>query len=304
MGKDSKPKTDNELHERFQWTKELDPDHIFEEEKEMIKELREKIPQLEKESDKFVATFLFARRHDVKEAASLLTKFYKLKAQYAPAFDNHHIPSFKYTKLLRENRDMLGLPLMQPRGYRDNHGRMLRMMVLVLDNPSLRNLEFTYTLSYWQIYYQIASEPLNAWRNGTVVVLDLKDCAFRNVDLSSKGREVSKAMQGVFPTRIRSMLCVNGGTVMGALLTAGKFVLPKKMMKRVENIDTEKLKELIPPEYLIPHFGGSSPNYFIPDFLAEIAEVEDELFEKGIWKVPEGATTIAIAGADTAALEK
>ena len=61
----TKTKTENDLDERFQWHKGLDPDHIFEGELEMIKKLRDRVPQLENETDKFVAVFLFARRHGI-----------------------------------------------------------------------------------------------------------------------------------------------------------------------------------------------------------------------------------------------
>jgi len=70
-------KTENDLAERFQWTEELDPDHIFDEEKELISKLRQEIPQLVDENDKFVATFLFARRHNFTETSILLKEFYK-----------------------------------------------------------------------------------------------------------------------------------------------------------------------------------------------------------------------------------
>ena len=61
-----KVKTENDLEERFQWNTSLNPDHIFEDELEMIKELRKVIPELELEDDKFVAVFLFARRHSIQ----------------------------------------------------------------------------------------------------------------------------------------------------------------------------------------------------------------------------------------------
>lgn len=61
----TKVKTENDLEERFQWHKGLDPDHIFDDERELIKKLRAVIPELEKENDKFVAVFLFARRHSI-----------------------------------------------------------------------------------------------------------------------------------------------------------------------------------------------------------------------------------------------
>lgn len=61
----TKTKTENDLDERFQWHKGLDPEHIFDGELEIINKLRATIPQLEKETDKFVACFLFARRHSI-----------------------------------------------------------------------------------------------------------------------------------------------------------------------------------------------------------------------------------------------
>lgn len=61
----TKVKTENDLEERFQWHKGLDPDHIFDDELVLIKKLREQIPELHKETDKFVAVFLFARRHSI-----------------------------------------------------------------------------------------------------------------------------------------------------------------------------------------------------------------------------------------------
>lgn len=55
-------------------------------------------------------------------------------------------------------------------------------------------------------------------------------------DFSSNGREISKAVQGVFPNRLRVMLIINGGMLISALLTAAKFVLPKKLVKRVKQV--------------------------------------------------------------------
>lgn len=56
---------ENDLDPRFQWYEGLAPDHLFEEELLMIKELRVHVPQLAFESDKFVAAFLFSRRHGI-----------------------------------------------------------------------------------------------------------------------------------------------------------------------------------------------------------------------------------------------
>lgn len=285
-------KTHNDLDNRFQWHVELDPDYIFTEEMAMIKELRSRIPQLSNESDKFIAVFLFSRRHNVEDTAELFLKFYKKKDQYASYFPGQHIPSFKYTTNLAETARTGASSMLQPKGYRDKQGRMLRYFLMGIDCPADRTLEWTYVNFFWQTYYTVATEPLSAWRNGNAIVVDLKHAGLRNLDFSSKGREIHTAMQGTFPFRVRSMLVVNGGFVINTLLAGAKLVLPRKLYDRIKPMHEEKLKEHIAPEYLLPQFGGSAPPFTFDDFYNEILDNEEKLFSKGIWTapVPNGAS--------------
>jgi len=290
-----KTKFENELDERFQWHEGLDPDHIFDEEKEMIQVLRSKIPDLEAEDDKFVATFLFARRHDMKDIESLLLKFFKKKRELQhEIFDGQHIPTLKYTKILQDNPNFGGSPMLQPVGYRDKLGRMLRYLPLELDNPSSRDLPLTYAILFRHMYFQLGTEPLSSWRNGNVMILDMKNVGWNNVDFSSKGREISRMVQGMFPTRIRALFLVNCGPLVSALSTAAKLVLPGKMMKRVKHISVEDLKDLIPPQYLLPQYGGQSREYGLPEAVKEVMEHEERLFAEGIWRIPDCVTTVAV----------
>jgi hypothetical protein len=55
----------NDLEDCYQWHEGLDPDHIFDKEREMTMQLRETVSELANESDKFVAVFIFARRHGI-----------------------------------------------------------------------------------------------------------------------------------------------------------------------------------------------------------------------------------------------
>jgi len=286
----TKTKTENDLDERFQWHKGLDPDHIFDGELELIEKLRKAIPQLEKETNKFVACFLFARRHDVDETSKLLKKFYKKKEEYEHMFPGQHIPSFKYNGYLEKNMIDGGGSMLQPRGYRDNKDRILRYFLMGLDNTSARDLDESYVAFFWQTYYQIATEPLNVWRNGMGIVVDLKGAGLGNIDLSAKGREIYAAMQGIFPVRVRALMVVNGNWLISALMTAAKLVLPKKLYDRIKLMDASALKGLIPEKYLLPQFGGSAPPFTYKEYLVEIAKTEEELFAKGIWKAPDGAT--------------
>jgi len=286
-----RPKTENDLDERFQWHKELDPDHIFEEELEMIKKLRKQIPELEHENDKVVAVFLFSRRHNLDETQALLKKFFSKKAEYSYIFPDQHIPSFKYNPCLVNN---IGGSMVQPRGKRDNKDRMLRYFHMGRDKPSGRRLDETYVSFFWQTYYQIETEPLNAWRNGITIVVDLKGAGLQNIDISSKGREVHAAMQGTFPFRIRAMFVINGNWVVNALLTAAKVALPKKLFDRIKLMPQSELKNLIPPEQLSATYGGLCPSISFNEFLEEIAKTEEELFEKGTWKAPPDGATSAL----------
>lgn len=279
MGKTTTTTTTfNELDERFQWREGLDPDHIFDEEREMIKELRKEVPELEKEDDKFVAVFLFSRRHDLKQVKELLQTFFKKKKTLNI---KEHKPTLRHTPVLRDTPDLGGVPQVNFKGFRDIYGRMLRVFWLGQEDSSKRSLEYTYTFWYFQLYYLIDTEPLSAWRNGICLLVDLKGFGWRNLDMSSKGRESNRAMQGLFPFRIRVIYAFNGGSIVTALVQAAKLVLPKKLMARVKLVDVSELKAIVPPQYLLAEHGGECP-LTLKDFQKELLDTEDELFNKGL----------------------
>jgi len=281
-----KQKTENDLDERFQWHEPLDKDHIFPDELEMITKLRKDILELEHENDKFVACFLIARRHDMAETTTLLKRFFKKKTEYGHMFPGQHFPSFKYNHYLAENLIKGGGALLHPKGKRDKKDRMIRYYHMALDKPKVRELDETYASLFWQTYYIIETEPLNAWRNGVAIVVDLKGASLHNIDISGKGREIHSALQGTFPFRVRAMLVINGNWVVSALLTAAKLALPKKMYERIKLMDESALKDAVPIDQLTPQYGGTSGPFMVHEYIAEIASTEDELFAKGIWKPP------------------
>src|SRR5271163_643392 len=52
-----------------------------------------------------------------------------------------------------------------------------------LDKPAARHLDETYVSLFWQTYYQIETEPLNAWRNGIAIIVDLKRAGLQNIGI-------------------------------------------------------------------------------------------------------------------------
>jgi len=275
---------ENGLALQFQWHEGLDPEYIFEEERKMIKTLRGRIPQLACETDKFVAAFLFSRHHDLPETEAVLTTFYERKALVSHLFPGQHFPTFKYSNLA-ELLSIGGVSMLEPRGFRDNKGRMLRFFIMERETTSLRTVEHALLAGFWQTYYRLATEPLNAWRCGMVVIMDMKNAGFKNIDLSLKGRDILVSMQGVFPFRFRKIIIINGGMVINAILTAAKVVLPKKLVSRIKLMKESELSQVIPQQYLFQHYGGASPVWF-DEFSTEIFATEDSMFAQGIFPAP------------------
>jgi len=58
--------------------------------------------------------------------------------------------------------------------------------------------------------------------------------------------------------------------------------------------DMKQLQEHIPPQYLIPRFGGNAAPYTLEDFQKEVAEKENELFANGIWRIQENEVTTTV----------
>eukprot|EP01122_Echinamoeba_exundans_P002782 TRINITY_DN1276_c0_g1_i1.p1 TRINITY_DN1276_c0_g1~~TRINITY_DN1276_c0_g1_i1.p1 ORF type:complete len:131 (-),score=27.29 TRINITY_DN1276_c0_g1_i1:311-676(-) len=74
--------TFNDLDERFQIKPDMDPEYIFDEEKQMIAQLREKFADLKYYSDKMLCWFLCARRHIMDDVVKLVDKFLAKRREY------------------------------------------------------------------------------------------------------------------------------------------------------------------------------------------------------------------------------
>ena len=60
---------------------------------------------------------------------------------------------------------------------------MYRHFIMEREHTSLRTLESTLLAGLWQTYYLVGTEPLNVWRNGTVMIVDMKNAGFRNLGI-------------------------------------------------------------------------------------------------------------------------
>lgn len=243
--------TFNQLDARFQVLDHHDPEIIFPDELEMIKDMRAQRPELEKESDKFLTVFLCARRHNVPDTIKLLDKYMKKRKELG--FDVNP-PNLKDEALKKHFETGV---ILQHKGAVDKYNRVLNYVFVAKDKPKERPINTLYAYCFWDVQYQIQTEPLKTLRNGCIMIIDFKGFGLSNVDLSSKGIEFSKALSGVFPRRIRKVYLMNGGWLLKIITQAASLLLSKKLIERVEIGDAEGLKNYIEDEWLLSNYGGS-----------------------------------------------
>jgi len=278
-GKDKKVETFNSLDECFQLQPHHDDNHIFPEEQEMINDIRKRRPELEKESDKFVCVFLFARRHNVEDTVDLLDKYVKKRKEFG--FDVNP-PNLKDEALKKHVETGV---ILKQKGAVDKHDRLLHYIFVAKDKPKERQINVLYAYGFWETSYQIQTETLRTWRNGSVLVVDFKGFSLFNVDFGPKTIEYSKALSGVFPKRIRQVFLTNGGWLLKLISEGAKLVLSKKLSERVENVTQEALKNIIPEDWLLSEYGGKceyTVNHWVENVIKE-QEKEDKEQQRKIY---------------------
>jgi len=267
--------TFNDLDERFQLTSEHDPEHVFPEEMHMVEEIRRRRPELNNESDKFILTFLFARRHNVEDALILLDSFVKKRKELGLDVNPPSLSNNTLASMLQEGVEI------HYRHCVDKHNRIV-YYIWLHKNPKDRPLETLYLYNFWDTYYNIQNESLSTLRNGCILVIDMTNFGWNNIDLSSKGKEYVKSMTGLFPKRIRAVIPFNGGLLIRGIIQAAKVIVPGKLMKRVHTIygkPDEELKQIIDEENLLVEYGGKCA-LTVNDLIAQIREFEETQKQK------------------------
>jgi len=273
--------TFNSLDERFQLTAEHDDNYIFPEELELIGQLRKANPELEKETDKFLCVFLFARRHNVEETLELLDKYMKKRKELG--FDVN--PPCLKDEALKKHIEA-GI-ILKPKFAVDKHDRLLHYIFVSKDKPKDRPITTLYAYGFWEACYQIQTETLRTWRNGSTLVVDFKSFGLSNIDLSPKGIEYSKALSGLFPKRIRKVYLLNGGWLLKIISEGAKLVLSKKLCERVEITSNEGLKNAINEEWLLQAEYNGKLAFTAADWIESVKKDEEKWAKESQRKIYE-----------------
>eukprot|EP00027_Filamoeba_sp_ATCC50430_P009723 CAMPEP_0168559060 /NCGR_PEP_ID=MMETSP0413-20121227/10312_1 /TAXON_ID=136452 /ORGANISM="Filamoeba nolandi, Strain NC-AS-23-1" /LENGTH=178 /DNA_ID=CAMNT_0008590243 /DNA_START=779 /DNA_END=1315 /DNA_ORIENTATION=- len=138
----------------------------------------------------------------------------------------------------------------------DKHDRLVIYNKLSLDVPGATTVEEKLRALFWDVEQIIHMEPLKYIRNGMICIVDLKGFGLKNLD-TQHGKEVNNNLTGVLPHRVRKIYVFGGGLIVKVALQVAKMILSKKLMKRLEVVDEETLKDLIPTKWLLEEYGGS-----------------------------------------------
>lgn len=218
----------------------------------MIQHLRDRIPDLKWYTDKYVAVFLIARRHDLAGTEQLIQKFLEKRRECG----------FEY-RPPRVSKDQEILELLRMRasarwpGLHDKYGRMISYFFMkhnLVDHPARASMT---RWAFFEMEWAIECESLASHRAGMIWVMDFDDFSIsKNIDTSPEFRRFSEEVQGVFPNRIRAIYIFNAGVFIKALLSVAKLMFPKKLSKRIQVIEQEELRSIIPRVSLLKQYGG------------------------------------------------
>eukprot|EP01130_Rhizamoeba_saxonica_P019135 TRINITY_DN980_c2_g2_i2.p1 TRINITY_DN980_c2_g2~~TRINITY_DN980_c2_g2_i2.p1 ORF type:complete len:291 (-),score=65.19 TRINITY_DN980_c2_g2_i2:42-914(-) len=257
----------NGLDEQFQLGPDHDPNHIFDQEYELIEEVRSKMhPRLDGYTDRFIVVFLFARKHNVKRTIKLLnTHLDFMDSQgFAPAIDgvNPIIPGVDFDEVCFNMGDFI-----YKQGNIDNSGRMLMVRKMGHFYPDRIEPDSYMKSIAWFWYEKFEKLDLSMMRNGMCTINDMDGMTKANFDFSSRGRKMNNDMMNIFPVRFRQGLIINTNMLFKAVMAFSRLVFKAKMIRRLKVVKVEELINYIPIENLPIEYGGewdheSEPNWF------------------------------------------
>jgi len=259
--------TFNGLPNHLQWQPGMSDDHVFPEEMDMIRQLKAELGALVGHwSDKLILYFLFARRCDVNEARRLIIAYTNMLEEIGWLHDR---PTLDDAPLLKS-----GLILCKNGGV-DKYDRLL----VYFNAAHMRPGQFTKTESLLSLVYEtnfiVDTQPVRYLRNGFTEIVDLQGFDWRNLDTSQQGKELIKAMQGVFPRRTRQFWVINGSSILRWTLKAARIILPAKIIERIESLDVQCLSEVVDQKWIPTKYGGQC-DITLEGMISELREYDGQ----------------------------
>jgi len=243
-------------------------DELFEDEWEVFQELKSS-PSAEGFSDRFLMACLFARKLDIKRTEEMLNHNKKWREE------NGYMEIPKFDSLCGKNRVEEGKFALKCPGARGKNGEGI--IYVKMGNmfpgqwPDFIDLCVEFTV--WNGMHGGLWETMDYFRNGIMMVADLSNMSWDNVDMTLQQR-MSSALLDNFPMRTCKIMILNPPWILNAFLGGLRLVIKKKVMDRVYVVDKpEDLLDHIDKDSLLQEYGGEL-EYTVGDWYNFIEEQE------------------------------
>jgi len=238
---------------------------LFEDEYSEFLELK-KLPCCEGFSDRFLMACLFARKLNIKRTEEMLNH----NKQWREENGYQSVPALSALnkKMVVGGKFALKIP-----GARGKNGEGI--IYVKMGNMVPSNWEnFTEDCVQMTVYNGMHGglfETMDYFRNGIMMVADMEDMGWNNVDLSVQRRMTSTLLDN-FPMRTCKILLLNPPWILNAFLDGLRLFIKKKVMDRIYVLENPKeLITHIDKESLLVEYGGelqyTADDWF--DFLGE-----------------------------------
>jgi len=242
-------------------------DELFEDEYDAFLELK-KLPCCEGFSDRFAMACLFARKLDIKRTEEMLlkNKAWRTENGYLdlPAWESLN------KKMLAEGKFALKIP-----GCRGKNGEGI-IYVKMGNMVSSQHENFVESCVQWTVWNGMHGglyDSMDYFRNGIMMVADLENMGWDNVDMSVQQR-IGSALLDNFPMRTCKILIINPPWILNAFLGGMSLFIKKKVMERIYVLESkDDLLTHIEKEYLLKEYGGDV-DYDVTDWF-RFLEQED-----------------------------
>jgi len=226
-------------------------------------------------SDEFVMACLFSRKLDGERAIALLQNNFKFRKDKGfmniPKYSELHPDSSNTILICHGARTKEGSPIMY----------MYPAANLVGQEP------FTVAgLTKWTVWWNfvgVFADGMDGLRNGTALVLDLKDYGWKNFDLEYQKMHSNLHVDN-FPGRSRKILVVDPPLIFSAIFKIAQTFLKAKIVARFQTITRATLANSVEKDNLVPAYGGTkeySREQFINNLKAFCAKHEERLITPG-----------------------
>jgi len=246
---------------------------LFEDEWEAFQELKTK-EITAGFSDRFLMACLFARKLDVARTEEMLAKNKAWREENGyvdlPAWESLN------RKMLDEGKFALKIP-----GCRGKNGEGIIYVKMGAMVPADHE-DFTESCVRWTVWNGMHGglfESIDYFRNGIMMVADLKDMGWHNVDFTVQKR-IGSALLDNFPMRTCKILIINPPWILNAFLSGMSLFIKKKVMERIYVLEKpEDLATHIEKESLLTEYGGEL-EYTVNDWFVFLQEQEAALGNK------------------------